>query len=74
VGDATDEKAPHHPSILKADVIFVNNEVFKSEIKIALENIFCNLKNGSQVISIEPFCNSKRQESSLKRRKGLHAT
>jgi len=40
----------------------------------ALENIFCNLKDRSRVISVKPFYPLKKQESSLRKRKGLHAT
>lgn len=53
-GDFT--KTPEISEVLKrADVVLVNNQAFTPELNDKLKDMFLDLKDGSQVVSLKPF-------------------
>lgn len=54
-------ESPHVGSMLaKADVVLVNNKVFKQDLNEAIKAKFLDLKEGAIVVSLKPFVQSSR--------------
>jgi H3 lysine-79-specific histone-lysine N-methyltransferase len=48
-------------ALLKADVVLVNNEVFTPTLNVSLVNLFLDLKEGCQIVSLKSFVPHNRK-------------